>query len=80
MTTCKCCGKETGGRPVGRPPVPFYLKRIQTGYKIPRWLKTWIDRQNDSGGKVIEKALIAFYGLSDIEKNIKAEEAKKQLE
>jgi hypothetical protein len=77
MTTCKCCGKEVGGRPAGRPPVPFFLKRVQVSYKIPRWLKEWIDKQEKSGGRVIEKAVIAFYGLSDLEKEIKAEEVKK---
>lgn len=68
---CNCCHQEIP-RPVGRPSVPRELKRVQISYKIPRWLKGWIDKQEDSGGRVIEKALVAFYGLKEAETKIKA--------
>ncbi|MBI5591979.1 MAG: hypothetical protein HY881_16045 [Deltaproteobacteria bacterium] len=48
----------------GRPPIPEHLRRIQIrpGYRVPAWVADWMKDRGDIG-KVIEQAVVGFYGL-----------------
>ena len=52
-------------RKKGRPPVPEHLRRVQIrpGYRVPAWVADWMKEQGDIG-RVIEMAVVGFYGLT----------------
>jgi len=58
-------GERFATRKRGRPPIPEHLRRIQIrpGYRVPAWIAAWMKEQRDIG-KVIEKAVVGFYGLT----------------
>ena len=43
----------------GRPRVAYLLERIQVrrNYRLPRWIVLWLEKQKESGGRLIERAL-----------------------
>ena len=43
----------------GRPRISYLLERIQCrrNYRLPRWLVLWLDKQKESSGRLIERAL-----------------------
>jgi hypothetical protein len=51
-------------RKKGQPPIPEHLRRVQIrpGYRVSAWVAVWMKEQGDVG-RVIEKAVIGFYGL-----------------
>ena len=54
-------GKRAGS---GRKTVPADLKRNKlAGVRIQQWIINWLRAQPESGGQLIEKALIKFYKL-----------------
>ena len=54
-------GKREGA---GRPVVPGYLKRNElTGFRVQQWIIKWLKKQPESGGRLIENALIERYNL-----------------
>jgi len=58
-------GKRAGA---GRKPVPGHLERKElSGFRVPQWIIDWIKKQPGSGGRIIEEALIRYYGLGGTE-------------
>ena len=54
-------GKRAGA---GRKPVLSHLKRKElSGFRIPQWIIEWVKKQPGSGGRIIEEALVKYYGL-----------------
>ena len=53
------------GRPKG-PSIPDHLRRVKlTKFRLPQWIIDWLDEQPESGGRVIERALIMTCGLKE---------------
>ena len=52
--------REGAGRPLGssKPPV-----KRPVSVKLPIWLANWLKKREGSQARLIEKALIGFYGL-----------------
>lgn len=62
----------------GRPKIAFLFQRIPCGrnYRLPRYIVNWIMRQAESGGRLIERALVNFYKIE----RPRDEEKKKERE
>ena len=59
-----CKPSISPGRPVGWRR-PKELKRVKLhSFRLPlRWVR-WLHKQNDSGGRLIERALEDYYGVN----------------
>ena len=56
-------GWRGGGRPKGTT-IPAHLKRVKLNeFRLPQWIVEWIKSQDNSGGRIIEEALIKYYKL-----------------
>ena len=56
-------GWRGGGRPKGSK-MPPHLKRVNlNNFRLPQWIVDWLKAQPESGGRLIEAALIQHYKL-----------------
>jgi len=55
--------KISAGRQVGWKK-PKDEKRISLhSFRLPLWIVRWLREQDESGGKLIEKAIVNYYGI-----------------
>ena len=54
-----------GYRPgAGRPKAATHLKRVKlTPFRLPQWIVDWLRARPESGGRLIEEALINHFDL-----------------
>ena len=57
--------KRGGARPgAGRPVMPIHLKRNPLhDFRVQQWIIDWLKAQPESGGRLIERAVIEMYRL-----------------
>ena len=61
-------GWRGGGRPKGSTISP-HLKRVNLNdFRLPRWIVDWIKSQPESGGRVMEEAIVEYYKLKQLDK------------
>ena len=59
-------GYRPGG---GRPKVATHLKRVKlTPFRLPQWIVDWLRARPESGGRLIEEALINHFKLKPPDK------------
>ena len=57
-----------GGRPKGST-MPVHLKRVKlTPFRLPQWIVDWLRARPESGGLLIEEALINHFKLKPPDK------------
>ena len=57
-------GPQPGaGRPKGSTIDPLLKRRRLGGFRLPMWMIEWLNEQPESGGRLIEKALMKTYKL-----------------
>ena len=57
-----------GGRPAGST-MPVHLKRAKlTPFRLPQWIVDWLRARPESGGRLIEEALINHFKLKPPDK------------
>jgi hypothetical protein len=64
-------GGDRGGRRPKGSTLPKHLKRIKLNdFRLPQWLVDWLKSHPRKGGRMIEKALMSFYGdeIGELEK------------
>jgi len=54
--------REGAGRPAGTT-YPLEKRRKQVAVRLPFWLADWLKKHPEPSGRLIERALIAFYKL-----------------
>ena len=55
--------REGGGRPKGST-MPAHLKRVNLNdFRLPQWIVDWLKSQPESGGRLMEKAIVKYYKL-----------------
>jgi hypothetical protein len=53
----------------GRPKVATHLKRVKlTPFRLPQWIVDWLKARPESGGRLIEEALIKYFKLKPPDK------------
>jgi hypothetical protein len=53
----------------GRPKVATHLKRVKlTPFRLPQWIVDWLKARPESGGRLIEEALINHFKLKPPDK------------
>ena len=60
--------RKGGGRPKGsiKPP---NLKRINLNdFRLPQWIVDWLKAQPESGGRLMEEAIVNYYKLNQPDK------------
>lgn len=58
-------GKRKGaGRPKGSSNISEAHRRVQVSTRLPRWLKIWMDKQDQKPAQLIETALIKYYEIN----------------
>ena len=64
-------GWRGGGRPKGST-IATHLKRINLNdFRLPKWIVDWLKKQNYSGGRLIEEAIVNYYKLTPPQKDTK---------
>jgi hypothetical protein len=44
--------------------MPIHLKRVKlTSFRLPQWIVDWLKAQPESGGRLIEEALVKHFKL-----------------
>jgi len=63
-----CGGWRGGGRPKGSTIAP-HLKRVNLNlFRLPQWIVDWLRVRPESGGRLIEEALINHFKLKPPDK------------
>ena len=61
-------GWRGGGRPKGST-MPPHLKRINLNdFRLPKWIVDWLKAQPESGGRLMEEAIVKYYKLKQPDK------------
>jgi hypothetical protein len=61
-------GWRGGGRPKGST-IPVHLKRVKlTPFRLPQWIVDWLKARPESGGRLIEEALVKHFNLKPPDK------------
>ena len=58
--------RQGAGRPKGaktKNPMDSRFKRNRLGVRLPMWVIDWIRGQNESSGRLVEKALVHYFKL-----------------
>ena len=53
----------------GRPKMATHLKRVKlTPFRLPQWIVDWLRARPESGGRLIEQALLEHFNLKPPDK------------
>ena len=60
--------REGSGRPKGSTKQP-HLKRVNLNdFRLPQWIIDWLKAQPESGGRLMEEAIVKYYKLKQPKK------------
>ena len=55
--------RKGGGRPKGST-MPEHLRRVNLNdFRLPKWIVDWLKAQPESGGRLMEEAIVKYYKL-----------------